>query len=237
MTNLAIRRKQLGLTQEQLGIRCGLSQADISRLETGKRSLSLDEAIQMAGILEVPLQWFVTGTVSPGPHLNDLALELRALGIVDLLVSQERIPGAFRPPEEVVSRAVGVERPDPRVLEGLPAILAWNRFRPALLVAFAQVTHRHALTRLAWLAEITLTIDRNETFPGGLISGDDLTDFLNRIDRPAEPDDLGHPSPLDSNHRVWKFWRVTYPASLETFRDRAAILGELRKGQRRQATD
>jgi hypothetical protein len=56
--------------------------------------------------------------------------------------------------------------PDPQVVEGMPAILAWNRWRPVWLVAFGQVTHPKALTRLAWLSEITLLLNRTGGVPG-----------------------------------------------------------------------
>ncbi len=217
-------RKNLGLTQAQVAERCGLRQSDVSRIETGKRSLSFVEATQFAAILNVPLQALLTGEMQAGTRLGDLALELRHLGIADLMVADERVPGAFRPAEEVAALAVGVERPEPRVIEALPAVLAWNRWRAELLAAFACVTHPLAITRLAWLAEITLTIDRTEGFPGGLISGDDLIRFLDSVDRPDEPDDLGHPGEGEPPHRVWKYWRIGYAADLTTFRNRAADL-------------
>ena len=53
--------------------------------------------------------------------------------------------------------------PDPQVVEGMPAILAWNRWRPVWLVAFGQVTHPKALTRLS---EITLLLNRTGGVPG-----------------------------------------------------------------------
>ena len=221
-------RRRLKLTQGQLAQRCGIHQSEISRLENGKRSPTLPEALQLAEIFAVPLQVFLTGDVRPGARLNELAVELRFLGIVDLIVPNAQIPGAFRPAEEVVARAVGTTRPDPRVVEALPAVLAWNRWRVGLLDAFARLAHPQAVTRLAWLAEIALTVERNEGFPGGLVSGDELTEFLNRVDRPDKADDLGHPGESDAVHRVWKYWRIGYGADLATFRDRAIHLRTLR---------
>jgi hypothetical protein len=157
-----------------------------------------------------------------------LAIELRSLGIVDLIVPEIRVPGAFRSSEEVVARAVGTNHPDPRVVEALPAVLAWNHWRVRWLDGLARVAHPRAVTRLAWLAEAVLTIERNEGFPGGLVSGDELTDFLNKVDRPDEADDLGHPGQPEAVHRVWKYWRIGYSADLTTFRDRAVHLRTLR---------
>src|SRR4051812_41280173 len=110
-------RERLGWTQRGLAERSGLSQSDLSRIEAGTRTLSLDEAERLAGLFDVPLQFFLTGDARPGTRLADLAVELRALGVVDLLVPEARVPGAFRPPEEVVALAVSGERPDPRVVE------------------------------------------------------------------------------------------------------------------------
>jgi len=67
---------------------------------------------------------------------------------------------AHRNIEEEVTLAVETGVPDQRVLEGMPAILAWNRWSPAWLVALARVTHPKALTRLVWLSEVTLLLDR-----------------------------------------------------------------------------
>jgi transcriptional regulator with XRE-family HTH domain len=224
-------RKRLGLTQAQLAERIGASQSDVSRLEVGSRSLSLREAERLAEVFVVPLQAFLTGDVRPGTRLADLASELRSLGMVDLLVPEARVPGAFRPAEEVVAWAVSGERPDPRVIEALPAVLAWNRWRVGLLDAFARATHPRAVTRLAWLAEATLILERNDGFPGGLVSGDDLTAFLDGVTRPDEADDLGHPGEGEPAHRVWKYWRVNYAADLTTFRNRAAQLWALRSAR------
>lgn len=141
--------------------------------------------------------------------------------MVDLRVTGERVPSAHRPTEEVMALAVGTEAPEPRVIDALPALLAWNRWRPALLVAFAQAAHPRALTRLAWLADITLLIERTGGFPGGITGGEDLVNFLQRIERPHEDDHLGIPGAVQPEHRVWKYWRIDYPTDLQSFRDRA----------------
>jgi hypothetical protein len=185
----------------------------------------------LAQALHVPLEWFVTGKDRPGTALPDIAAELWHLGIVDLIVPQARVPGTYRPAEEVLALTVGTERPDPRVIEALPAVLAWNRWRPGVLEAFARVTHPKALTRLAWLTEITFLLDRTGGFPGGLIGADGLADFLAKVDRPHEPDDLGQPGELTLYHRAWKYWRITCAVEMSAFKERAEQLWSLRKGQ------
>ena len=73
---------------------------------------------------------------------------------------------AHRNSEEVAALAVETGVPDPPVVEEMPAFLVWNRWRPGWLVALAQVTHPKALTRLDWLSEITLLLDRTGGVPG-----------------------------------------------------------------------
>lgn len=234
MTHLQEARISRGLSQDQLAERCGLSQSDISRLERGLREVSLPEACRLGAALEVPLEWFVAGSVRPSGSLSDLTAELRHLGITDLIVPNARVPGAYRPAEEVAALAVGTERPDPRVIEGLPAVLAWNRWRPAVLEAFARATHPKALPRLGWLAEIVLFLDRTGGFPGGMVSGDDLTAFLGLVERPHEPDDLGQPGGSGPDHRIWKYWQIRYAIDLAAFRERAEQLASL-TGRRNDA--
>jgi transcriptional regulator with XRE-family HTH domain len=206
----------------------------LSRIESGKREASFDEVVRLAEALDVPLEWFVTGEEQPGTGLHDIAAELRHLGIVDLVVPQARVPGTYRPKEEVLALAVGTERPEPRVVEAIPGVLAWNHWRPGVLESFARVTHPKALTRLGWLTDVTLLLDRTHGFPGGLLAGDELTEFLTRVDRPHEPDDLGQPNATAPDHRVWKYWRIAYAIELSAFRERAERLWSLR-GPKRDA--
>ncbi len=231
MEHLLQARNWRELTQKQLAERCGLHPSVLSRIESGKREASLRETVQLAEALHVPLEWFVTGKDRPGITLPDIAAELWQLGIVDLIVPQARVPGTYRPGEEVLALAIGTERPEPRVIEALPAVLAWNRWRPAVLEAFARVTHPKALTRLGWLTEITFLLERTGGFPGGLVWADGLAEFLTKVDRPHEPDDLGQPGGPAPDHRAWKYWRITYAVELSAFRERAERLWSLREGR------
>lgn len=231
MEHLLRARNWRGLTQRQLAERCGLHQSILSRIESGQREASLHEAVRLAQALHLPLEWFVAGEERPGKKLSDMAAELWHLGIVDLIVPEARVPGTYRPAEEVLALSVGMERPEPRVIEALPAVLAWNRLRPGVLEAFARVTHPKALTRLAWLTEITFFLDRTGGFPGGFVGADDLTEFLTKVERPHEPDDLGQPGGAESDHRVWKYWRILYAVDLSAFRERAEHLLSLRESR------
>jgi hypothetical protein len=180
--------------------------------------------IRLARALDVPLQWFLSATNRPGSELRDIVLELRRLGLIDLWFEEPNVPGAFRHPEEVIAIVVGSETPEARIVEGLPAVLAWNRWRVPLLRGFLR--GQVAARRVAWLADIALAIHRAGGFPGGCPGVKDLTRLVNTI--PALDtkswDSLGR-SPHDpSRSPIWKRWHVSYPGTLDVFRKRAADL-------------
>jgi transcriptional regulator with XRE-family HTH domain len=230
-------REGCGLSQKQLAALTGLHQSVISRIEQGSRPLALDEAVRIASVLSIPLQWFLTGTTRPGRQLSALAMEVSWLGASDLRVTGAAVPGAFLPAEEVIAAVLSPARVDPRALEALPAVLAWNHWRVGLLEAFARETDRWVINRLGWLAEIVLVIERTEGFPGGLVSANELAELRLRIDQPRDPDDLGHPGNPPPSHRVWRWWKIGYAADLTTFRDRAQELVRQGSGPRRGRAD
>lgn len=59
--NLRKRRKALGLTQEQLAEKAGLSVVFISLLENGHRTISVDSLIKLARVLRVCIEDLVNG--------------------------------------------------------------------------------------------------------------------------------------------------------------------------------
>ena len=231
MEYLEKARNLRGLTQKQLAARCGMHKSILSRIESGKRDVTFSETVRLAEAIHLPLEWFVTGKEQPGTTLPDIAEELWHLGIVDLVVPHVRVPGTYRSKEEVLALAVGTERPDPRVIEALPAVLAWNRWKPGVLEAFARATHPKALTRLAWLISIIFVLGRTGVFPGGLESIDELDEFARKVDRPHDPDDLGQPGEPVPDHHVWRYWRITYSVELSAFRERAERLWSMREGK------
>lgn len=228
--HLVEARAHCGLTQTQLARRCGLRQWQIARFETGQQQPSFDQLLRLAEALDVPVQWFLTGTTRPGTEPEDIVLELRALGAVDLRVTKLTVPGAARPSEQVLALTVVGENPDPRIIGAIPAVFAWNEWEPGLLAAYCRITDRRAAHRLAWLADVALTIHRAHGFPGGCVGQRSLERFIRRIHPPEVPDGLGQPAEEDKPAPpVWKRWRITYAASLDTFRERAALLHELRQ--------
>ncbi len=53
--NLRRRRKELGLSQEQLGARANIQMADISRYESGSRDPRISTVARLAEALELPI--------------------------------------------------------------------------------------------------------------------------------------------------------------------------------------
>ena len=174
-----------GLSQAELAARCALSQTQISYFEVGQRRPTLNQILRIASALDVSIQRLMTGSDRPGIRLSDIAIELRHLGIADLWVKDAVVPGAFRPAEEVIALAVSGQEPDPRILEAIPAVLAWNEIDPVLLRAYGLTTRPQTARRLAWLADIALAVDRRGGFPGGCRK-EQLTRFSRSIRAPAE---------------------------------------------------
>ncbi len=161
----------------------------------------------------------------------DIAIELRHLGLVDLWVKNAAVPGAFRQPEELMALSVAPEEPEPRILEAVPALLAWNEVDPILLRAYGLTKGTRTARRLAWLAEIALAIDKRGGFPGGCHK-ESLIRFTRIIRYPtierASWDGLGHPMDTPPKSPLWTRWRINYDANVDEFEAQARVLDELR---------
>jgi transcriptional regulator with XRE-family HTH domain len=221
---LAGARRERGMTQKAVADHCGLLQSDVSKIEQGRRAPSVPHLVKLAQMLEVPLQWFLTGKRRPGMELRDVAIELHHLGLVDLRVPDARVPGAFRPPEDILAWVMSGDRPDPRIVEAIPAVLAWNAWNPRLLEAYGYTYDPRAAYRLAWLADVALTIHHNHVFPGGFVDPLRVSEFMRRIRPPEEVDDLGYPAGNERLPPVSKRWNIGYAAALTAFHGRAKHL-------------
>jgi transcriptional regulator with XRE-family HTH domain len=228
---LRAARIQRELSQSELAARSTLSQTQISYFEAGQRVPSLDQLLLIARVLDVSLQKLLMGSDRPGIELRDIAIELRNLGIVDLWVKNALVPGAFRRPEEVIALVLAPEEPAPRIVEAVPALLAWNEIDPILLQAHGLTNGPRTCTRLAWLADVTLAIDKHGGFPGGC-RREALVRFTRLVSAPDMSsggwDNLGRPMARLPSSALWRRWRISYAAALDEFRARAKHLIEQR---------
>ncbi len=89
------------------------------------------------------------------------------------------------------------------------------------------------LYRLAWLADVVLTLERMGGFPGGCRGKEDLTRFLARLKGPPPNrwDPVGPPNSDFQPPSLWKRWRIRYAADLATFRQRAENLVSLAEAE------
>jgi transcriptional regulator with XRE-family HTH domain len=53
-----LRRKQLGMSAEDLGQKLGIAQQQVQKYETGLNRISAARLFELASILDVPLAWF-----------------------------------------------------------------------------------------------------------------------------------------------------------------------------------
>jgi len=202
----------------------------------GARVPSIRQLLQIAKALDLPLQRLLTGSNRAGCAVREIAIELRSLGMLDLWVESAVVPGAYRPGEEVVTLAIAGREPDARIVEGIPAVLAWNHWNGILLRAFARATGRRTVYRLGWFADVALALERTGGFPGGCPGKEDLLAFVKRIKKPPPDrwDDLGRPAERPPASPVWKRWRINYAADLATFLQRAEGLVSLANAEERK---
>jgi transcriptional regulator with XRE-family HTH domain len=207
------------LNQQGLAARSGLTQAQISYLETSRRRPTLSQLTALGQALEVSLdQLLRTG---PGGGLADLTFELRNLGVVDFKATGAKPPTALRPIEQTLALALAGDEPETRIIEAIPSVLAWNVFDPELLKAYGGRAEQRVLHRAAWLADAALAIDKAQGFPGGIWQPRNLAGLVRIAKRPDQADSLGRPATTKGLAPLWKKWNVTYAADLSTFRTRA----------------
>lgn len=218
-------RNARGLVQAEVAEALGISQTVYSKLETGRSTLSWARVAQLARFFKLPLQWALNGTERPGEDLAGISFELRFYGLSDLLVSGAQVPGAYRGFEEVIALAVGELRPDPRVIDAIPALLLRNTWSAHVLGGFAAA--HHAEQRLAWLADVALVIaDRLPRVAIQFVTRqNELHRVIRATNKPVASDSLGAPARApDQLPVVSKRWSVTYDQTLDGFLARAKRL-------------
>lgn len=61
------RRRKLGLSQDALALRAGISKSFLSDLETGKRSVGAETLLDLGRAMDLSLDFLMTGQVSGDP--------------------------------------------------------------------------------------------------------------------------------------------------------------------------
>jgi transcriptional regulator with XRE-family HTH domain len=213
---IELARKWVGLTQAALAKFAKINRVQIVRMEAGLTVPRLDEAVRLAEALKVPLSWLTSTWLYPRPDLRGIAIELHHLGVRDLEVSNSQVPGSFRPREEVLAIAAAGDRPEPRLVEAIPFLLARHKFHVPLASAFAKYHDKRARGRIAWLSEITLALSRLSTTPLVIESETQLRALVRRGVKAPEPDSLGHPGE-GRFPPIWRRWNITYSGTMEDF--------------------
>lgn len=226
---LQAARERRGLSQRQLASATSMHQSDISQMEQGKRLPGFEQLLNLADSLKVPLQWFLTGSNTAGIELPDLAFHLQQLGIADLHVENARVPGSFRHDAETIALALMGNAPAARIIEALPAVLAWNPYTLTGLIAFADLYDPRVKYRLGWFADIALTINAGQGFPGGISNIMWLEKIVREVGYPRDEDPLGFADFGAKRPPVTIRWKIGYPAPLASFRERAERLYSLRR--------
>lgn len=209
-------RLQSGLTQVQLARRAQMHRLRLLKIERGGVEATFREAIRLCSVLRISVQRLMSGRSRPATDLRGLAIELFHLGLGDLEVNEPRVPGALRRPEQVLVLALKGDRPEPRVVEAIPFVLAHRRFGVSLTIAFANHYDPRVRHRLAWLSDITLTLARLADFPVELTWERQLSEFIRAGKKPAEADSLGHPT-RRTLPPVSRRWNITYAGELSDF--------------------
>lgn len=85
-TRLAARRKQLGITQENLAEKMNVSIQMISNMEQGKKAIRPDNLVKICSLLEISTDYALTGVKSQN-ETNALAEKIKKLNTneIDLI--------------------------------------------------------------------------------------------------------------------------------------------------------
>ncbi len=112
--------------------------------------------------------------------------------------------------------ALSGERPEPRVVEAVPFLLARHKFRASLTAAFAKYHDKRVRTRLAWLSEITTALSRSSAMPLSVESETSLKSLIAQGVKGTDPDSLGHPA-TGKLSPIWHRWNITYAGTIDDF--------------------
>jgi transcriptional regulator with XRE-family HTH domain len=74
-SRIVLARKQLGLTPSQLATRAGVKLKTLEKWESGRSEPRSDKLMRLAGVLQVPLLWLLTGDAPEGADFDPAASE------------------------------------------------------------------------------------------------------------------------------------------------------------------
>lgn len=229
--HLTRARKQKGLTQKGLADLCQLRQGEISAFESGRRHPTLAQLTELARSLGISLQWFITGTLEPSAATPaELQYELRHWGIYDLPLDAVKVPGAFRPVEQLIVLILKGDQIPKLIIESMPYLLAVTRWRSRLLLAFARdAGDSRVLARLGWLADITRSLHKAGHLAEAQAQRAALLTLTKKATKATRQDSLGHPAgDFDTVPVISTRWNISYAANMDSFKKRAEQLRALR---------
>ena len=219
-------RRNLGLSQTQVGREVGVDGSLISRWETGARSPELWHIVDLAVSLDVPVGWLVLGRRDLPGGVATVSAELQGRGL-SLGGGTHGTLWALRPIEETIADAL--RTPEPRVIDRLPGVLLREPFRPHALWGLCRdagprSAPRRVEYRLGWALDLAQLLASRGLAP----LPDGVESALDLVCRPAPDspfDSLGvgaeHPGALPP---IWQRWRVSYDQDLSVFESHAAEL-------------
>jgi len=74
-SRIDLARNQLGLTPSQLATRAGVKLKTLENWETGRTEPRSDKLMRLAGVLQVPFAWLLTGVMPEGADFDPAASE------------------------------------------------------------------------------------------------------------------------------------------------------------------
>lgn len=229
--HLARARRQKGLTQKGLADRCQLRQGEISAFESGRRHPTLAQLTELARSLDAPLQWFISGTLEPAAVTNaDWRCELRYWGVSDLPLEGAKVPGAFRPIEQLLTLILKGDQVARMLVESMPYLLATTPWRSRLMLAYARETGDvRVRSRLGWLADITRSLHKAGHLPEAQSRRGALLTLTKKTTKGDKQDSLGSPAgDFDTLPVISNRWNMSFAGSVEQFKTRVEQLRALR---------
>jgi transcriptional regulator with XRE-family HTH domain len=219
-------RRKRGMLQTGLADKCGLRQGEISAFESGRRQPTLAQLTEIARSLEMPLQWFISGTVEPPVTSTDLTAELRHYGILDMPLEKAKVPGAYRPIELLLCQAMRGDTIPKPLIESMPWLLATTKWKSRLVLAYArEVGDGRVPTRLGWLADVARSLFKAGHLPEADRQKGPLLTLTKKTTKGDKPDSLGHPAgDWATVPAINMRWNMTYVATADQFKERAAAL-------------